>query len=265
MATLLIPQEPLAIATFKDLFRKLAHSSIMKLDAASMDKLLYLILMTVKKELFLTSSPLELFPLTLGNLQTLQHYARGTDSEQLLEANIGLFRAAATSYSFLQYQELKEYLLTLLENYQTKVINFHESGHQNQQGKLTFVRRNHHNELPLGNARDHPPLKLAAPPSSKTALLPIKGWKQWKTSLVMDHVSEYEKQSERRKMASEMGWSGKEKDLNELFALNQEAVEDFEVQLDLFDYGTVSAGSKKEGVRPGVVVSEVGSSKSKGG
>lgn len=43
----------------------------MKLDAASMEKLLFLIIMTVKKEVFMTSSPLELYSLTLGNLQIL--------------------------------------------------------------------------------------------------------------------------------------------------------------------------------------------------
>lgn len=47
--TMLIPQEPLDINTLKDLFRKLAHSSIMKLDNSSMEKLLFLILMTLKK------------------------------------------------------------------------------------------------------------------------------------------------------------------------------------------------------------------------
>lgn len=47
--TMLIPQEPLDINTLKELFRKLAHSSIMKLDNSSMDKLLYLIIMTLKK------------------------------------------------------------------------------------------------------------------------------------------------------------------------------------------------------------------------
>lgn len=47
--TMMIPQEPMSIITFKDLFRKLAHSSIMKLDNSSMEKLLYLIIMTLKK------------------------------------------------------------------------------------------------------------------------------------------------------------------------------------------------------------------------
>ena len=81
----------MAISAFKDLFRKLAHSSIMKLDQASMEKLLYLILMTVKKELFLTSSPLELYSLTQGNLRLLQEYAKGTPSQSLLQNDLNIF------------------------------------------------------------------------------------------------------------------------------------------------------------------------------
>jgi hypothetical protein len=88
---MIIPQEPMAISTFKDLFRKLAHSSIMKLDNSSMEKLLLLIIMTLKKEVFLTSSPLELFSLTLGNMRILQQYAKSTPSEDLLEDDIKIF------------------------------------------------------------------------------------------------------------------------------------------------------------------------------
>lgn len=45
------------IIYLRDLFSKLAHCSIMKLDQASMDKMFYLMLLSVKKEVFLTSSP----------------------------------------------------------------------------------------------------------------------------------------------------------------------------------------------------------------
>ena len=82
--TLLVAQEPINLGILKDIFRKLAHSSIMKLDSASMEKLLYLIIMTLKKEVFLTSSPLELYSLTLGNLRMLQLHTKGTPAEALL-------------------------------------------------------------------------------------------------------------------------------------------------------------------------------------
>lgn len=159
--TLLIPQEPINLNILKDIFRKLAHSSIMKLDSSSMEKLLYLIIMTVKKEVFLTSSPLELFALTVGNLRMLHHHSRGAASEGLVKNAIEAFSSAAASYSYIQYLEIRDYLLTSLESYQTKVINFHEAGQQNDQGKLTFIRRNAHNRMPVGATRNHPPLKIS--------------------------------------------------------------------------------------------------------
>ena len=42
----------------REIFKRMAHSSIMKLDPVSMEKLFYLMLMTFKKQVFLTSSPL---------------------------------------------------------------------------------------------------------------------------------------------------------------------------------------------------------------
>jgi len=60
----------------------------MKLDESSMDKLIYLIIMTVKKEIFMLSSPLELYSLTLDNLIILLQYVRKTQAENLLKENI---------------------------------------------------------------------------------------------------------------------------------------------------------------------------------
>lgn len=41
----------------------------MKLEKSSMEKLFYLVLMTFKRQIFLLSSPLELYTLTLTHLQ----------------------------------------------------------------------------------------------------------------------------------------------------------------------------------------------------
>lgn len=68
----------------------------MKLDASSMEKLIYLILMTVKKETFMLSSPLELFALTLGNLLTLSTYVDGTPAYSLVMNAIDLFKSSAS-------------------------------------------------------------------------------------------------------------------------------------------------------------------------
>lgn len=47
------------------------------------------------------------------------------------------------------------------ETYQTKVINFHEAGQQNEEGKLTYSHRNTHNKIALGQTRNHPRIKIA--------------------------------------------------------------------------------------------------------
>jgi hypothetical protein len=60
------------------MFGRLAHSSVMKLDQSSMDKMFYLMLLSVKKEVFLLSSPLELYTLTLSHLLNIAKQLQGT-------------------------------------------------------------------------------------------------------------------------------------------------------------------------------------------
>lgn len=180
----LTPQEPMTIVTMRDIFRKLAHSSIMKLDNASMEKLLFLIIMTLKKEFFLSSSPLELYAITKGNLKTLQDYVANTNAESTMKSAAEQFIALGDKMSFMEYHQMREYVLSAMEVYQTKVVNFAEVGLQTERGKLIFVRRNTHNHYPLLNTF---PSFLP----SNTDHLPLSEWKNWKTSLVIDHSKEY--------------------------------------------------------------------------
>lgn len=106
--------------------------------------------MTIKKEFFLTSSPVEIYSITLGNLQTLQQYVKQTESASILEEVIEFYKEKASKYKFMEYQQLREYVLSALEPLQTKVVNFVESGQQNDKGKLVFVQRNSHNTQPIG-------------------------------------------------------------------------------------------------------------------
>jgi hypothetical protein len=48
--------------------------------------------MTVKKEFYLTSSPLEIYSITLGNLQTLCQYVKQSQSANLLEEIIEVYK-----------------------------------------------------------------------------------------------------------------------------------------------------------------------------
>jgi hypothetical protein len=94
---------------------------------------------------------------------------------------IDLFTTAASVYRFIDYHQLREYILSAMEAYQTKVVNFSEVGLQTDKGKLVFIRRNSHNEQPLTKG-------LADYANQKTVFLSLKDWKEWKTSLVIDHA-----------------------------------------------------------------------------
>ncbi len=120
----LAAQEPMPVVALREVFRKQAHSSIMKLDSTSMEKLLFLIIMTLKKEFFLSSSPLELYSVTKGNLHTLSLNVEGTAAEKTVQTVLELFSKTAAGMSFMEYHQLREYVLSAMEVFQTKVVNF---------------------------------------------------------------------------------------------------------------------------------------------
>ena len=57
--------------------------------------------MTIKKEFFLSSSPVEIYSITLGNLQTLQHYVKETQSATILEEVIEFYKEKASKFRFM--------------------------------------------------------------------------------------------------------------------------------------------------------------------
>ena len=64
----------------------------MKLDKGSMEKLFYLVLMTFKKQLFLSSSPLELYSLTKTHLEDLIKMQKNNSSAlKSLETSLNIF------------------------------------------------------------------------------------------------------------------------------------------------------------------------------
>jgi hypothetical protein len=62
------PQEMYSMLSTRQIFEKLAHSSIMKLNATSMGKLFDLMLMGLKYQVQGTSSPDEIYHVTITHL-----------------------------------------------------------------------------------------------------------------------------------------------------------------------------------------------------
>ena len=71
----------------------------------------------------------------------------------------------------MEYHQLREHVLSALEPLQTKVVNFVESGQQNDKGKLVFVQRNSHNTQPIGTG-----LVSLTKSKVKAAYFPLGDW-----------------------------------------------------------------------------------------
>lgn len=73
-----------SMVSTRQIFEKLAHSSIMKLNATSMNKLFDLMLMGMKYQLLSCSSPDEIALVTLTHLQAIADLIKGSSVEVLV-------------------------------------------------------------------------------------------------------------------------------------------------------------------------------------
>jgi len=68
----------------KQIFEKLAHSSIMKLNSTSMQKLFDLMLMGLKYQVQSTCQPEEIYHVTMKHLLTMRDLIAGSSVEYLI-------------------------------------------------------------------------------------------------------------------------------------------------------------------------------------
>jgi len=86
------PQEMFSMASMRQMYEKLAHSSIMKLNSTSMGKLFDLMLMGIKYQVLSTTSPEEIYFLTLKHLDTMAEIVKGTPAEVLINDTASKFK-----------------------------------------------------------------------------------------------------------------------------------------------------------------------------
>lgn len=129
----------------------------MKLEKNSMEKLFYLVLMTFKRQIFLLSSPLELYTLTLTHLQDVVELQKNNkQATACVKECIDIFKREGEKLTFLHYLDLKEELLSMFESYRSKIVLFCETGSQDENGCMIFIPRNTHNRKNIGMGQNHP-------------------------------------------------------------------------------------------------------------
>ena len=139
IAELFRPQDVYSMQSTRQIFDRLAHSSIMRLNESSMDKLFDLMTMGFKYQLLACSYPQELLHVTLNHLYQLR--AKIEESEQVAELVDDVIRLTNEKYAAMtpfDYAGLKQTLCRFFADKRVKVSLFLQDGMQKNDGTLTL-------------------------------------------------------------------------------------------------------------------------------
>jgi len=120
-------------------FDRLAHSSIMRLNTNSMDKLFDLMTMAVKYQVSLCQRPQEILFATFNHLDSLIKYS--ANDPELNARTVALFKQFVAQYSQLtpgQFQLLRATLLSYFQDQHVRVSIFLKDGLQNDKGRFVL-------------------------------------------------------------------------------------------------------------------------------
>ncbi|KAJ8273421.1 hypothetical protein GJAV_G00101430 [Gymnothorax javanicus] len=136
---LLRPQEVYSNKALRALFERLAHSSIMRLNPASMDKLYDLMVMAFKYQVLLCPRPRDLLLVTFNHLDTVKNFVRDVP---------GIFNQVEETQRLLiemyvpllagELQLIRQTLLLFLQDLHIRVSLFLKDKVQNSNGRFAL-------------------------------------------------------------------------------------------------------------------------------
>ncbi|XP_068432145.1 protein OSCP1a [Clinocottus analis] len=140
MDELLKPQQLYSHRTLKTVLTRLAHTSIMRLNQASMDKLYELMVMAFKYQVFLCPRPKDLLLITYNHIDTIREFVRHTPVvvNQVDETH----RKIIEMYSSLpegEFQLLRQTLLIFFQDMHVRVSLFLKNKVQNPNGRFALL------------------------------------------------------------------------------------------------------------------------------
>ena len=136
------PQEIGKLTSIKQLFDKLAHSSIMKLNSTSMSKLFDLMLMSLKLQTLRVRYPEELAQMSTNHLMNvidilkIQNEETNKKAIQLVQSQLNYFQSIFDSYSSWDFVSLKQTLLRFFQGKNIKVSIFMTEQLQSETGVI---------------------------------------------------------------------------------------------------------------------------------
>ena len=130
------PQDMYSSTSTRQIFNKLAHSSIMKINEQSMEKLYDLMTMGVKYQFQCCSCPQQMLHVTLNHVVALRAIADKSDVATLLEETTRKFKDTYCRLSYGDWCLLKWQAMHFFQGRKVKVSLFLQTGIQSMDGTL---------------------------------------------------------------------------------------------------------------------------------
>lgn len=131
------PQEMYSIQSTRQIFDKLAHSSIMRLNESSMDKLFDLMSMGFKYQIISCKAPRELIDVTMNHLDALKKVVNGTPQlTDLLEECTRQMHMAFDNMPDTELNAMRQSLCSFFQDRKVKVSLFLQDQTQNVDGSI---------------------------------------------------------------------------------------------------------------------------------
>lgn len=132
------PQNLYSNTSTRKIFDRLAHSSIMRLNSNSMDKLYDLMTMGFKYQMICCVSPVHLLQLTLNHLESLKAIVANEAVGALIDNATGLVRETYGKLPVGEFFALKQTLCKFFQDRRVKVSLFLQDGTQNLDGTIVL-------------------------------------------------------------------------------------------------------------------------------
>lgn len=155
MEELFKPQALYSKKAMRTVFDRLAHASIMRLNAASMDKLYDLMTMAFKYQVSLCLRPKDILLITLNHMDAMRKYVEGLTGVKQQVDNV--YRMLIETYVSLptgEFQLIRQTLLSFFQDMHIRVSIFLKDKVQNNTGRFVLPTSG---QLPWGT---EPPGKI---------------------------------------------------------------------------------------------------------
>ncbi|KAG7219389.1 hypothetical protein INR49_002821 [Caranx melampygus] len=139
MDELLKPQQLYSHRTLKTVLTRIAHASIMRLNAASMDRLYELMVMAFKYQIFLCPRPRDLLLVSYNHIDTIRDFVKDTPAvvNQVDETHRKIIEIYS-SFSEGELQLLRQTLLIFFQDMHIRVSLFLKNQIQNPNGRFVL-------------------------------------------------------------------------------------------------------------------------------